>query len=238
LKILTDTHCHTLASDHAFSTAEENIAAAKRMGLELIAITDHAPSISDSPHDWHFPCMGFLPHNLDGVILLRGAEANIVDYNGTLDLSQGVLKHLDLVIASLHAPCIAPGTKEQNTNALLECMKNEYVNVLGHIGHPSFSVDYEAVVVAAKQYGKLIEMNNHAFLYSPEAAENFEQVARLCMKHGTPVVVSSDAHFSRMIGKFDGITEMLSRIEFPQELIQNTTAKKLLNYLNVKIESE
>ena len=47
MKILLDTHTHTLASTHAYSTVLEMAKKASEEGLEAIAITDHAPGIPD-----------------------------------------------------------------------------------------------------------------------------------------------------------------------------------------------
>ena len=52
--IKTDLHTHTTASCHAYSTLEENVQWAKQIGLEAIAMTNHAPSLPDAPHIWHF----------------------------------------------------------------------------------------------------------------------------------------------------------------------------------------
>ena len=49
MKILVDTHTHTIASDHAYSTVLENAAAAARAGLEALAVTDHTPPLTDAP---------------------------------------------------------------------------------------------------------------------------------------------------------------------------------------------
>ena len=52
-----------------------------------------------------------------------GCEANIMDYDGSIDLKEYGLKGCDVVIASLHIPCIKPGSTEQNTNALIKAME-------------------------------------------------------------------------------------------------------------------
>lgn len=231
MKILVDTHCHTLACDHAFSTVGEIALDAKEKGMEMVAITDHAPAMSDSPHEWHFSCMKFLPRQYKEIYILRGAEANIIDYNGGLDLPQWILKDLDIIIASLHEPCMKPGTIEENTNAVLKCIENEYVTIVGHIGNPAFAVNYEEIVDAVLKHHKLIEINNHSFKMRKGSAGNCEKVARLCMERGASIVVSSDAHFAFMVGELDEAQAMLDGIGFPEELVQNTTAEKLLNFL-------
>ena len=77
-----------------------------------------------------------------GIELLLGAEVNIMDYRGAVDMADSTMKKMDLVIASLHIPCITPGTREENTNAYLEAMKNPYVNIIGHPDDGRYPVDY------------------------------------------------------------------------------------------------
>ena len=70
-----------------------------------------------------------LPEMLHGVRLLKGIELNILDFDGTIDMDEAVLQRLDLAIASLHMPCIKPGTKKENTPVSythLEDMLNGY----------------------------------------------------------------------------------------------------------------
>ena len=54
MRHLTDTHAHTVASTHAYSTVEEYFRAASDKGLQLFSITDHGPEMPDSPHPWPF----------------------------------------------------------------------------------------------------------------------------------------------------------------------------------------
>ncbi len=231
IEILVDTHTHTNCSHHAYSTLQENIAAAKERGLEMICMTNHAPAIPDSAHIWHFRTMQRLPRVIDGVKLLTGAEANLIDKNGNLDLPLEDQKNMDLIIASIHVPCYKRGTVEEHTNTYLGAIKNPYVTIIGHSGSPSFAYDIDTVVVAAREYNKCIEINNNSYVARPRNAENCRNIALACKKHGTKIVVSSDAHSCFEVGNFKYALEMLEEIEFPQELIINTTAKKFEQYL-------
>ena len=231
MEILVDTHCHTLASVHAYSTVQELAGAAKQRGIEMIAITDHGPDLGDAPMDWHFSAMKALPRMFDGVMLLRGAEVNITDYCGGLDLNNEVLKKLDWVIASMHTVVLAPGTAQQNTDAMIHAIENPLVDCVGHCGDSHYAMEYERLVKAVKQHGKIIEINNHSFTARQGSDVNCRTVAKLCKDYSVPIVVSSDAHFSTEVGVYPYAEKILASIEFPQELILNTTAEKLLSYL-------
>ena len=105
MKIVLDTHAHTLASGHAYNTIREMAKAAADKGLEAIALTDHAPDMPGSCHLFYFQNLRVVPRNQCGVKLFLGTEANILDENGSVDLPDSVLAEMDLVIASIHPPC-------------------------------------------------------------------------------------------------------------------------------------
>ena len=94
------------------------------------------------------------------VPLLFGAELNILDTKGGVDLERSTLKQMDLAIASMHIPCYKPGSREENTEAVINVMKNPYVNIIGHPDDVRYPLDYLAVVQAAKEFGVLLELNN------------------------------------------------------------------------------
>lgn len=235
IKITVDTHTHTNVSDHAFSTLEENIAAAAEAGLEGIAMTNHGPLLGDGAVWFHFSSARHLPKYIKGVRLITGAEVDIMDTDGTLDIEDKLLKNLELVIASFHTPCFAPNQdKAAVTKAWLNTLENEHVDVLGHMGDGRYECDYEAVVRKAKEKGKIIEINNHSFKVRAGSDKNCREIALLCKKYSVPVVLSTDAHFSGEIGVVPNSTKLLEEIDFPEELILNTSLKKLCDYLNIQ----
>lgn len=72
----------------------------KKIGLRAIANTEHAPSISGAPFIWYITNQKIIPEVIDGVIVLKGVEANVLDWEGHLDVSDERLAKLDWVIAS------------------------------------------------------------------------------------------------------------------------------------------
>lgn len=235
IKITVDTHTHTNVSDHAFSTLEENLAAAARMGLEGIAMTNHGPELGDGAVWFHFKSARHLPKYVNGVRLITGAEVDIMDTFGRLDIEDKYLKDLELIIASFHTPCFAPNQPEDVvTQAWLNTLDNPNVDVLGHMGDGRYKCDYETVVKKAKETGKIIEINNHSFKVREGSRENCREIALLCKKYSVPVVLSTDAHFSPEVGVVPNSIALLEDIDFPQELILNTSLKKLCDYLKIE----
>lgn len=108
MQMIADLHTHTLCATHAYNTFTEMAAAAKEIGYCALAVTDHAPAMPDSPHAWHFQNWSAMPREIGGVVMLYGAEANVMDTKGGLDLSESQLKAQDWVVASIHSSCV-PG---------------------------------------------------------------------------------------------------------------------------------
>ena len=149
-----DFHCHTLASLHAYSTLRENLIAAQKRGLRLLAITDHGIGTPDSPPLSFFENLTSLPQNVDGIRLLRGVEANIMDHTGRLDIPDEVLRQLDFVVASYHTSCTVPGTAAEHTRSYIQLAQNENVDLIGHSGSAEFVYDYETVIPIFGECGK------------------------------------------------------------------------------------
>lgn len=233
LNLIADLHCHTIASGHAYSTIQELIAAAQKKELEVIAITDHGISMNGSPDSYYFRNMASFPSIIDGVRVLKGIEANIIDFEGNTDMPEKTLELLDIVIASLHDICIEPGTIKQNTNALIKALENPNIDVIGHPDNPIFEFDLDEVVAAAKQYGKLLEMNNKSFYVRKGSEKYTKNIALAAKKYGTKICCGSDAHSSFEVGSFDIIKKIIIDCDIPEEIIINTSKEKILNHLKI-----
>lgn len=236
MKFVLDTHTHTIASGHAYSTIHDYIAEAKKKGLEMVAFTDHGPAMPGGPNIFYIGNQRVIPREIDGIEVLRGVEANIVDFDGTIDIAETYLKRLDLVLASLHDVCIQPGTKEENTRAFLKVMDNKYVDIVAHPGNPRFPIDIDEFVLTAKKKNKIIEINNSTFTNPGRSGsrENCIMIARKAKEQGVFVVAGSDAHISFDVGKFHKSIEVFKLVEMPEELIMNTSKEKLKSYLKAK----
>lgn len=231
-QIEVETHSHTIVSKHAYSTLQENIKATKDARMRGLCMTNHAPAIPDAPGEVHFTCLKFLPNEIDGIRFFKGAEANIIDYQGGLDLPNTVLAMLDWVIASIHGPCLPMGSQEEITETYLRALENPYVHCIGHMGQKNYLCDFEAVVKKAKENNKIIELNNHSLEgIRPGSKELCTRVAKLCKQYNTRVAVSSDAHYSGCIGNYKLVFEMLREVEFPKELIVNASLESFEAYL-------
>lgn len=235
MKYILDSHTHTVASGHAYSTVHEMAREAAEKGLKLLGITDHSMNMPGTCGEFHFANLKVLPRELYGIEVMFGTELNIMDFNGTVDMSERLLKRMDVVIASLHVPCITAGSVEQNTQAYLKVMENPYVNIIGHPDDSRYPVDYEALVQAAKEREVLLELNNSSLApYASREAgkENDLILMNLCKKYETPIILGSDAHTQEDVGNFQYLEPLLEEVQFPEELIVNRSVEVYKKYIN------
>ncbi len=232
-RITVDLHVHTVASGHAYSTVEEIAAQASKKGLEAIAITDHGPALPGAAHLFHFWNLRVIPRRIAGVFILRSAEANIVDEDGTLDLDDELLRKLDVVHAGLHPLCGYTGENvEQNTRALLGAIRHPLTDIIVHPGNPSYPIDVEEVVRVAKEYGKALEINNSSFVYTRMGSrENCLVIARKVKETDGLIAVGSDAHFSSFAGEFSRAVEIIAEAGIEEDKIVNLNLERLREFL-------
>lgn len=224
MKCLLDVHTHTIASGHAFSSLQEMVDAAAEKGLQILGITEHAPGIPGTCAPIYFRNLHVVPRHIKGVELLLGVELNIIDYKGTVDLDEAMLKMLDIRIAGLHSLCYTPGTVEENTDAVIGAIRNPYVNIISHPGDGTALLQFEPIVLAAKESGTLLEINNSSLnpvRHKVMARKNNLEILRLCKQYEVPVILGSDAHISYDIANYCWIYELLQLAEFPEKLILN-----------------
>ena len=235
MKIIADMHTHTVSSGHGYSTINELATEAARKDLAGLAITDHGPALPGGPHIYHFGAMRFIPETMYGVRVFRGIEANILDINGTLDLPESYLKKLDYIMAGLHEGCGFGGEDAgRNTEAVIAAMANPLVKAISHPGNPLFPLDYEAVVIAARETGTALEMNNTSFSISRKgSAPNCELLAQLIARHGAPLVIGSDAHIAQMVGVFDDAVAVVEQAGVAEDQVINSSMERLLAFLGL-----
>lgn len=230
MKLCMDLHTHTISSGHAYSTLQENIAAARAIGLDILGMSDHGPGMPGGPDSIYFRNFKCIPRSYGDLRLLCGVEANIMDYEGRLDLENSVLEKVDYVIASMHTLCVPPGTMAENTAASVRAMKNPLVRILGHPDDSRYPLDREEIVLAAKEERVAIEINNSSL--HPKSArkggrENILELLELCARHRVYVLLGTDSHISYTIGHFEESLELLSEVDFPEELVLNTRPDNL-----------
>ncbi|MBM7624200.1 phosphatase [Sporohalobacter salinus] len=236
MDIIADLHTHTIACGHAYSTLEEMVRGAKENGIEILATTDHGPRMPGGCHPYYFYNLAVLPEVIDGIRVLKGIETNITDIRGTLDLPVAALKELDIVLAGMH-PLTGydGGTEDENTEAMINAIKNPLVDVIVHPGNPEFEVNVNQVVEAALNNDTILEINNSSFRKSRAGSwSNCLEIAKAAKKFGLEVIVSSDAHFSQDVGKMKKALQLIKKANLEEKDILNTSIERVTEFINTK----
>jgi DNA polymerase (family 10) len=192
-----DLHMHTTETDGK-DDIESMALAAREMGLEYIAITDHSKALAmangldETRALAHAARVREIGARLDGITLLAGIECDI-KADGTMDLADDCLAQLDIVIGSVHSAFnLEPA---QMTARLLRAIDNPYVDIIAHptgrrlLSREAYTYDMEAVMDAAAKKGVCLEINSLI-----ERLDLNDAHARLAKQRGVTLVIDSDAH--------------------------------------------
>ncbi|MBX3426981.1 MAG: DNA polymerase/3'-5' exonuclease PolX [Pirellulales bacterium] len=192
-----DLHLHTTATDGA-ATLDEMIAEARRRGLEYIAVTDHSKRVTMARgldadrlrRQWAE--IDRINADLDDFTVLKGIECDILEKGG-MDLPDDVLAEADWVVASVHYGQNQP--RAQITERILGALAHPHVDVIAHPTgrlinrREAYAVDVEAMIAAAAQHGKFLELNAN-----PARLDLDDVHAAAAKRRGVSIVISSDAH--------------------------------------------
>jgi DNA polymerase (family 10) len=232
-----DLHMHTTWSDGR-DNIQHMVLAAKQLGYEYVAITDHSERAFASRKllALEIPIqrdeIDALRSRIHGIEILHGIEVDIMP-NGSLDLADGVLAQLDFVIASVHA-AVDLGAADM-TARLVSAVRHPLVTVLGHPSgrythrarFDGYQFDVGAVCRAAAENGTLIEINAN-----PRRLDPPEGLLRQFAEHDVGFVVSPDAHSPYRLDD-TSLGVMLSRwARIPAQRVANTRqAGRMLRWL-------
>ncbi len=236
MKLEVDTHTHTYASGHAYSTLIENAQAAQKHGLKLFCTTDHADSMPGAPHYWFFANQRVLPRFLSGVGILRGIEANTLNQNGEVDIHPDIDGHIDWAIASFHEPVFPPQSKAVHTKTIINVIEGGRVDALGHLGNPNFDFDFYDVAHCAKEHNVAIEINNSSLNgHSRKGSQSrcFD-IACAVKEAGGYLTTGSDAHFCADIGLFENTEELLDKSGISSDMVITHTVQQFLDFLQLR----
>lgn len=183
-----------------------------------------------APNNIYFTNFRVLPKEVDGLRLVAGAEVNVMDFEGNIDITDCFAAKTDYLIASLHSGLFIPGSREENTDALIKTMANPYVKIIGHPDDDRFPLDTDRLARAAKESGVLLELNNSSLMPNASrvnAPVNAKKMLFDCIKHQTRIVVNSDSHCCFDVGRFDEARLLLEETNFPEALVANACLSRL-----------
>jgi DNA polymerase IV (family X) len=192
-----DLHAHTRATD-GHDSLRDMALAAKAMGLEYLAITEHSRHLTVAhgldPLRLARQCeeIDRLNGELEGITLLKGIEVDILE-DGSLDLPDEVLSRLDLVIGAVHSKFHLSRAKQ--TERILRAMDHPHFSMLAHPSgrlideREPYDVDMLRIIRHARGRGCFLELNAH-----PERLDLLDSHCLMAKEEGVLVSINSDAH--------------------------------------------
>jgi putative hydrolase len=231
-----DCHTHSDWSDGG-SPPREMAEAARALGHEWIALTDHSPrlTVANGLSAERLRDQLELIEALNGELapfrILTGIEVDILD-DGSLDQREDLLRRLDVVVASVHSKLrMSAGPM---TNRMVAAVRNPNVDVLGHCTgrllsggrgrRPESAFDAKAVFGACQAEGVAIEINCR-----PERRDPPTRLLRMAEAAGCLFAIDTDAHAP---GQLDWLGNGTSRAEecsiTSDRIINTASAEELI----------
>ena len=192
-----DLHMHTRETDGR-ATLEEMAEAARQLGYEYIAITDHSKALAMANGLDEDRAVAFARRirEMDqsglGIRVFSGLECDILK-DGTLDLAEDALAELDFVIASVHSHMNLESS--EMTDRLMRTLESPNVRAIGHptgrmlLHRDAYLYDFERVASEASRRGIWLEINA-----SPERLDLHGPLLRIAKSKGAKFTISTDAH--------------------------------------------
>ena len=192
-----DLHTHTNLTDGK-NTLEEMAEAAQKLGYKYIANTDHskrvtvAGGLDEKQVFENIKRTDKLNENFKDFTILKGIEVDILE-DGSLDLSDKVLKELDIVVGAIHYKFNL--SREEQTERILRAMDNPYLNILAHPTgrlineREPYDIDLEKIMQKAKENNCILEINSQ-----PSRLDLNDLNSRKAKEMGVKLVISTDAH--------------------------------------------
>ncbi len=216
--LIGDYHTHTLKS-HGKGTILDNAKIAYKKGLSFVGICDHGPALPFGlavKREEIFLDSLREAKNIDFIQVLVGVEANILDLQGNLDVSNNVLSQLDFVAVGFHYPlnyrninwellkAIYTGKTEKLTDALILALEKH--SRVHFVTHPMyrFPLEIERLAEICATMGVALELNAkhfHKGLFDP-----------LKLDKRVQFVVNSDAHTPFDVGEISNLLPVLDKI--------------------------
>jgi DNA polymerase (family 10) len=234
-----DLHMHTTATD-GHNSIREMAEAALACGFSYIAITDHSKNLAmtngldEKRALEHVQRIREVDRQMEGRIrVFTGIEVDILA-DGSLDLDDEVLAQMEIVIASVHTRF--EQSREEMTARVLKAIENPHTRILGHptgrllLRREPFALDLGAVLRRAAELGVAVEHNA-----APERLDLNDRDLRLAKELGCKIVIDSDSHDARNLGKMDyGIRQLRRAWLGPEDVLNTLGAAELLGALRLR----
>jgi putative hydrolase len=233
-----DLHVHSDWSDGS-APIEEMMLAAKELGHEYCALTDHSPrlkvanGLSAERLRKQLAVIDELRDMVAPMRILTGIEVDILE-DGSLDQEPELLERLDVVVASVHSKLSMDAPSM--TRRMIKAVTNPHADVLGHCTgrlvaggrgiRPESKFDAEKVFTACRDAGTAVEINSR-----PERRDPPTRLLNLALEIGCLFSIDTDSHAPGQLEFLGYGAQRALDAGVPTERIVNAwSAEKLLEW--------
>ncbi|MTI95339.1 MAG: histidinol-phosphatase [Firmicutes bacterium] len=239
MRPLADYHTHTRWS-HASGSINENVAAARSLGLREVGIAEHGPNllfVGVPRRRWRRLQAAVRSNAADDLRVLFNIEANVISVTGKLDVPRAVTGNLDKLLVGLH-PRVCPAdlsswwafyglrylallSRSQRhklwdmfTRAMVNCVETNSVDIITHPGY-GLPIDTKELALACARRGTLLEINCR---HTQNTARDLKIAAAV---KDVRFVLGSDAHKPEQVGRFGPGLSLARELRIDSERIVN-----------------
>jgi DNA polymerase (family 10) len=233
-----DLHVHSRYSDGKLSI-EAMVKAAAEMGYSYVAITDHtkqvriANGLDEKRLRKQIEEIDRVNEQMKDILILKGSEVDILE-DGSLDLPDSVLKHLDITVCSIHSKFNL--SSQHQTNRIIKALNNPYLTILGHPTgrmineRQPYDFDMDAILREAKKSDSYIEINSQPFRL--DLSDTYCKAAK---EMGIKFSIATDAHTEEDLKLMrHGIGQARRGWIEANDVINTGTRRQLKRLINVK----
>ncbi|MGO1468875.1 MAG: PHP domain-containing protein [Tissierella sp.] len=242
MRLIGDYHTHTTYS-HGKGSIEDNVKIAIKKGLKEIAICDHGPGhYLYGVKEKNIPLMKEEilrlndKYSKDGINILLGVEANLIGFDGMIDMDEKLIKHTDILLLGYHYGIVPasvgdgmgfyiknPLTKHLrfgreksmalNTLAFIKAINKYPIDFITHPG-AKVRLDIKELAKEAAKLGTALEINAKHGELSVESI-------KIAMQEEVEFIVNSDAHISEDVGSINKSLERIKEAGLPLARVKN-----------------
>jgi len=233
-----DLQMHSEWSDGT-NSIEEMAEAAKKLGRQYIAITDHtgelriAGGMDEKNILKYFAEIAKVDKAQKGIRILKGLEVNIRK-DGTLDISDSVLAKADIILASVHSNFKM--SREDMTERICRAMANPHVDIIAHPTarviqrRAGYEVDFAKLLNCAKHTGTVLEINSY-----PDRLDLNDVHIKKAVEHGVKLSIGTDSHSKTQLGYLElGVAQARRGWAEKKDIINTMSFEELIKFLKKK----
>jgi len=233
-----DLQMHTEWSDGIHSI-KEMAEAAKQLGHEYIAITDHtgelriAGGMDEKTILKYFAEIDKVDKSFKGIRILKGIETNIRK-DGTIDIPDKTLAKADIVLASVHSNFKM--SRAEQTKRICKAMENMHVDIISHPtarviqGRPGYDVDFEELFKCARRTGTVLEINSY-----PDRLDLNDIHIKKAIEAGVKLSIGTDSHSKNQLHNIElGIAQARRGWAARKDIINTMDYDELIRFLKKK----